>query len=166
METIPNGQWSLLRHGKEVNAIPVARMIGAFLDFLPPQPILFAHDWNAFASRVLLLALKRINPLEQAAEKILGFVDSLPLPKELLPSQASYALESLYQNTGGKSIDGAHAARANVPALWDVLMKLSCSSDQMDKHRITLNSALEKDKKSLRDWIARKFCAPSCVTQM
>ena len=92
------------------------------------------------------------------------------MPKELLPSQASCALESLYQNTGGKSIDGANAARADVPALWDVLMKLSCSSDQMVKHRITLNSALEKDKKIAerldREKVLRpQLCDTDVITQ-
>ena len=45
-------------------------------------------------------------------------------------------------------IDGAHDARADVAALCDVLLKLSCSSDEMVKHSITLNSALEEDQET------------------
>ena len=84
------------------------------------QFLLVFHNGRALDSRVILSELKRASLDDQFQDICAGFVDTLPLLRQVLPGKKSYALESLYQEQLQRGFS-AHNAMADVQALCQLL---------------------------------------------
>lgn len=144
-----NSTRRLLKDGRQVETVSESEMLASFLDWLPqPSCILLAHNCRSFDMRVLVAALQRADMMETAKRKISGFVDTLPLLKELLPAQPTYSLGALYKAISGQIMANAHDAKGDVHALCQIMTgrvgRIDIKHESLLKHSTTLGSAIHR----------------------
>ena len=76
-----------------------------FLKASKSRVVLAAHNGRVFDSRTLVKALFKENLLDAFQSVVMGFLDTLPLFKKLLPGRQSYKQESLVKDCLNKSYD-------------------------------------------------------------
>lgn len=131
--------------GKPINAIAPFESAKAFLDWLDnigDEIILYGHNCRLFDCPRLLRLLQRYGLLNTFSDRVLGFVDTLSLFRDLVPGQPSYRQEALIGRLLGKSYE-AHNALEDVRGLSDLLHHVSPETDRHLKHSFTTLAALE-----------------------
>ncbi len=132
--------------GKKVTCIQLTEALSAFLNWLKlvPNPILFAHNGKAFDSRVLWNSVERCNMGGLYLSHVTGWVDTLPLLKEMLPGSRSYSLSHLVDDLFGRqSKYDAHNALADVKALRKLIEFVAPGNELVVKHSFTLQSVAD-----------------------
>ena len=104
--TVVAGQ--LLYKSKPVQTLNITECLKESIDFLKAsnsRVVLAAHNGRVFDSRILVKALFKENLLDAFQLVVIGFVDTLPLFKKLLPCRQSYKQESLVKDCLNKSCE-------------------------------------------------------------
>ena len=84
--------------------------------------ILVTHNCKFFDARFLVQAAEKNEVMEDLAQTVSGFIDSLPAFRELLPERTSHSQENLVQDLLCKSYQ-AHNALADVQTLYQLVKK-------------------------------------------
>lgn len=101
----------LCRDGVPVPTIPLRDLLIQFLTYLAQfhNPILVAHNARCFDAPVLMRVLAE-NGLQQDFKQIVhGFLDTLPLSREIYPRLPGYSLEALVNQFLGQHFDAHNA---------------------------------------------------------
>lgn len=143
---LEHGQRALFKNGKRLDASSLPSALTAFVDWLPSKSVLLAHNGCTFDMRVLVKALQGNGLLELATGKLAGFVDTLPVLKEVLSSSStsssvSYSLGAIHQRLFKEPISGAHDALADVHALRKVLAEAKPADKAFMSSSTTTSSA-------------------------
>ena len=139
-----DGQRTLCHNGVTVEAVSVSVALKRFCDWLPKPSLLCAHNALSFDVRVLRRAIAQCNLVDEF-QHVVGFADTLPLLKQLLPKEASLKLTDVYFARFGRHLHNAHAADADVAALMEVLDDLKVDKTMLCKHSATLQYLVQCD---------------------
>lgn len=96
------------------------------------KPLLVYHNGKAFDSVVFIRTVLK-HPKSGLMTAVEGFVDTLPLFKELLPNRTTYNLESLVSETVNFPFD-AHSAFEDAKALQALVQHHQVTEDLLLKH--------------------------------
>ncbi|XP_068216108.1 DNA polymerase III PolC-type-like [Palaemon carinicauda] len=135
---------SLYLKGKIVEALEPREALQKWLNWIRPVApvVLIAHNCYNFDSRRLLNNYKRYGLLDELGQLVMGFIDTLPLFKELYPKMASYRQEELVTKILKESYD-AHDSLADVQSLQKLVMKHNLNDKLLLKFSFTYQSLLE-----------------------
>ena len=121
---------NMFSKGERVNSVSIKEGLSSFIDFLPDQCMLVAHNTHQFDTRIILSHMKDHSFLDKFKSKVLGFLDTLPLAKLLYPERKGargYKQEALVNDLVQETYD-AHNAIADVSALHKLLSVIKQSS--------------------------------------
>lgn len=101
----------LCRYGDPVPTIPLRDLLFRFLTYLAQfrNPILVAHNAKGFDAPVLMRVLAENGRQQDFKQKVHGFLDTLPLSKEIYPGLPGYSLEALVNQFLGQHFDAHNA---------------------------------------------------------
>lgn len=106
--------------------------------------IVFIGQNVKFDAKFIVRELLEFNLYQDLQDQILGFIDTLPLFRELLPNLSSHAEKSVVLHIMGPDYTyEAHNALADVTALRDVLLQMAVDNEQMTKHSMTSVSFIQ-----------------------
>ena len=126
----------LLYKSRPVKALALTECLKEFLQFLKSlqsKVILAAHNGKVFDSRILIRALLAANLLSELQDVVIGFVDTLPMLKQLLPGRKSYKQEELVKDCLHKNYD-AHNGLEDVKSLRALLLQLKPPNSVFSSH--------------------------------
>ena len=128
----------MFHNGIQCFPVCVKQGLQDFLQFLPENTVLVAHNSFAFDMRILLLHILDCGFIDLFKAKVLGFVDSLPVAKEACPKKASHSLESLAEGCDFEH----HNATGDTKALQFIVRNLNPSNKLLEKHPLSTTSAV------------------------
>lgn len=134
----------LLYKSVPAQSINLKECLATFLSFLKQQErriIMVAYNNKVFDSRILTRAFLSNNQYE-VQSIVVGFVDTLPLFKSLLPGKRCYKQDYLVKDCMNVSYD-AHNGLEDVKALRDLLVHLKPWNDAFCKHSFSLDYVLQ-----------------------
>lgn len=121
----------LFYDGKPItDAVAIDVALKNFIEWLKSRMpcILVAHNCKSFDARFLVQAAEKNGVIDDLAQTVSGFTDSLPAFRELLPERKSHSQENLVQDLLCKSYE-AHNALADVQTLYQLVNKfLKCQT--------------------------------------
>lgn len=173
--TVVAGQ--LLYKCQPVNTSSLVDCLQSFLHYLKSfnKPVvLMAHNNKVFDSRILVKAFMKLNLVEELQLLIQGFVDTLPLFREIIPHRPSYKQEQLVRDILDVSYD-AHNGLEDVKALRDLLTHLKPTDQQYDRNSFSfghVSDSLEHHTRvaynlpSLMPLVDRKVISKSMAQKM
>ena len=132
--------------------------------------ILVAHNCKSFDAKFLVQAAEKNGFMDDLAQTVSGFTDSLPAFRELLPERKSHSQENLVQELLSKSYE-AHNALADVQTLYQLVNKF-LNVKRLQKHSfkvswVTSYQKLLKEKKllvnTLQPLVSEKYMSASMV---
>ena len=138
----------LYRMGEPVDAVEMKDALQKFVNWIKAKnkkEDLFAHNANAFDSKLIICTLMRCNLLNPFTECVAGFVDTLSLFKNVLPERKTYSQESLVTDLLGISY-GAHDSLDDVRAFQKLVSHVNVNSKEISESRFTVDYALESTK--------------------
>lgn len=115
----------LFYDGKPItDAVAIDVALKNFIEWLKSRMpcILVAHNCKSFDARFLVQAAEKNGVIDDLAQTVSGFTDSLPAFRELLPERKSHSQENLVQDLLCKSYE-AHNALADVQTLYQLVNK-------------------------------------------
>ena len=109
-----------------MRAVQISNALNEFIRWLQPKApcLLLAHNAKSFDAKHLMRILGKNNLSEDFKEVVLGFSDTLPAFRELLPDQNSHSQENLVKDLLGGNYE-AHNALADVQMLHKLTSKFS-----------------------------------------
>ena len=129
---------SVFHHGKLVPSASIRDglvLFSEWLSSLNKDIILIGHNIKAFYVKHLLRHIKEYD-LGSCFQRIVGYIDTLPLLKFLYPANTSYSQQHLYQNIIGGEYD-AHNSLADVKALAKILNLPNVTTDTLCRFSLT-----------------------------
>ncbi|XP_049429318.1 protein PML-like isoform X4 [Epinephelus fuscoguttatus] len=111
----------LYRHGTPLDTVFLYDALNYFIDFLSScRPVLLAaHNAERFDAPILARVLRKCSLWEDFQQVVSGFVDTLPLSRNLFPGLHSYSLESLAKHFLHRDYD-AHDALEDAKILQEL----------------------------------------------
>lgn len=146
----------LFLHGKLVPTVNVADALIMFAEWLTAfnhEIILIGHNIKAFDIKHLLRNIRERN-MGLGFHTIVGYVDTLPLMKTLLPHETSHSQSNIYRRVIGKEYN-AHNSLADVHALAEILRTLDIGHELLSRYSMNSSWAdkyfqfLEEKKKNI-----------------
>ncbi|XP_076445543.1 DNA polymerase III PolC-type-like [Babylonia areolata] len=133
----------MYHHGDAVESLTITRALEAFIAFLGEEPVvLIGHNIKTFDCPRLLNALTACGLVERFGRAVHGFVDTLPLFREICPRAANHRQPTLVRHYLGKEYP-AHDAREDVKALQQVVDRARPGHDVFTRHSFTLEHIIE-----------------------
>ena len=132
----------LMYEGDPVDAGQPGDVLKQFLNWLPSDTLLFAHN-APFDARMLMFNCLQHGLSDLVQSTLTGFCDTLRLFREVLPDQKSYKQTHLVTNILGEDYD-AHNAAADVSALYKLYDKCDISEECIQKYCFTCDTTLRK----------------------
>ena len=135
---------SLFHQGKLVSSVPIREglvMFSEWLSSLNEEIVLLGHNIKAFDCKHFLRHTKECD-LESSFQRIVGYIDTLPLFKSLYPENTTYSQQHLYRNIIGGEYD-AHNSLADVKALAKILNLPNVTTDVLCSFSMTSSSVEE-----------------------
>ncbi|XP_056128551.1 three prime repair exonuclease 4 [Rhinichthys klamathensis goyatoka] len=133
----------LLLHRRPVLTSSLREALVSFITFLQMlgRPLLVGHNIRRFDCPVLARALDEFSLRSDFQKHLGGFVDTLPLARQLLKDSGlqSFKQESLVKSLLGVSY-AAHNALEDVQALQRLYWALKPTANQIQQHIFTLDS--------------------------
>nr|XP_055048108.1 three prime repair exonuclease 4 [Misgurnus anguillicaudatus] len=133
----------LFLHSRPVLTNSLRESLLSFITFLRMLgcPLLVGHNIRRFDCHVLARALDEFNLRSDFQKVISGFVDTLPLARQLLKDSGlqSFKQENLVKNLLGVSY-AAHNALEDVQALQKLYRAMRPTANQIEQHTFTLDS--------------------------
>ena len=129
---------SLFSHGKLVPTVSITESLSMFSEWLTnlnDEVVLFGHNIKAFDIKHFLRHVKE-NKMGLYFDKIVGFIDTLPMLKSLYPNETSYSQVNLYQRIVGGEYN-AHNSLDDVKALAKLLRFVNTSEHTLCEFSIT-----------------------------
>ncbi|XP_076453322.1 maternal protein exuperantia-1-like [Babylonia areolata] len=127
----------MYQHGKKVEPLKITRALEAFIGFLGNEPVvLVTHNTRRFECHKLMHALTACGLKEQFQQAVHGFVNTLPLFKELCPQLKNHGQQDLYRFYM-KSDYPEHDAMKNALALQQIVEKAEPEHDAFERHFFT-----------------------------
>lgn len=83
--------------GEKAQSVNIKAALEQFISYLPQNTMLIGHNIHQFDNRILL-HLKNNNLMDSFTSKVIGFMDTLPLAKEIYPDRkgkGGYSQEAL-----------------------------------------------------------------------
>ena len=151
-----------------MQTLNITECLKEFIDFLKASKsrvVLAAHNGRVFDSRILVKALFKENLSDAFQSVVMGFLDTLPLFKKLLPGRQSYKQESLVKDCLNKSYD-VHNSLEDVKSLRNLLLYHNPSCSSLSVHSFTVgfvSLSLEHYERetvnlpSLNPWLQIRF---------
>ncbi|XP_076454872.1 uncharacterized protein LOC143289707 isoform X2 [Babylonia areolata] len=133
----------MYHHGQEVVSLSITHALDDFITFLGKEPVvLIGHNIKNFDCPRLLIALQACGLVEGFRRMVHGFVDTLPLFRELCPQAENHRQPTLYRHFLGQDYL-AHDAREDVKALQQVVDRARPGHDAFTHHSFTLEHIIE-----------------------
>ena len=110
--------------------------------------ILVAHNCKSFDARFLVQAAEKNGVMDDLAQTVSGFTDSLPAFRELLPAMKSHSQENLVEDLLCKSYE-AHNAPADVQMVNKFLNVKLLQKHSFKVSWVASYQKLQKEKKLL-----------------
>ncbi|XP_067292755.1 three prime repair exonuclease 4 [Pseudorasbora parva] len=133
----------LFLHHRPVLTSSLREALVSFITFLQMlgRPLLVGHNIRRFDCRVLARALDEFSLRSDFQKEVGGFVDTLPLARQLLKDRGlqSFKQENLVKTLLGVSY-AAHNALEDVQALQRLYWALKPTANQIQQHIFTLDS--------------------------
>ncbi|XP_036432325.1 LOW QUALITY PROTEIN: three prime repair exonuclease 4 [Colossoma macropomum] len=133
----------LFLHRRPVLTNSLREALVSFITFLRMfgRPLLVGHNIRRFDCLVLARALDEFGLKAAFQTGVVGFLDSLPLARQLLKDSGiqSFKQENLVKTVLGVSY-AAHNALADVQALQKLYWALSPTASQIQQHMFSLDS--------------------------
>lgn len=137
----------LFHHRKPVLTNSLKEALVSFITFLRMfgRPLLVGHNIRRFDCLVLARVLEEFDLKADFQAGIMGFLDSLPLARQLLRDRGvdSFKQENLVKNVLGVSY-AAHDALDDVQALQKLYWALRPTASQIQQHIFSLDSLCNK----------------------
>ena len=126
-----------------MRAVQISHALNEFIRWLQPKApcLLLAHNAKSFDAKHLMRILGKNNMSEDFKEVVLGFSDTLPAFRELLPHQNSHSQENLAKDLLGGNYE-AHNALVDVQMLHKLTSKF-LNTKLLIKHSFTIPSITE-----------------------
>ncbi|XP_030630780.1 three prime repair exonuclease 4 [Chanos chanos] len=132
----------LFLHGKPVSTISLREVLMRFIDFIRMlcRPLLMGHNIKRFDCPVLARALDEFHLRDEFQSVVGGFVDTLPLARQLLKDNGlkSFSQENLVKEALGTSY-AAHNALEDVKALQKLYSALKPTANEIRRHIFTMD---------------------------
>lgn len=131
--------------GQPVEGRPHLEAVNEFmgwLDNIEGSVVMYGHNCRTFDCPRLLRLLQRCGFDGPFSEKVIGFVDTLHLFRQIAPGQSSYRQESLSANLLGAAYD-AHNALEDVRGLQNLVKGHSPVTEEHLNHSFTVKSAID-----------------------
>ena len=130
---------TLFCNGRPVTAIKISDAMKEFIDWLNPKKpcLLLAHNAKSFDAKHLIRAVESNNLSDDFQKVVLGFSDTLPAFRELLPERKSYSQPNLATDLLSSDYN-AHNALADVQVLHQLTTKF-LSTKMPVKHSFTVS---------------------------
>ncbi|XP_059191720.1 DNA polymerase III subunit epsilon-like [Centropristis striata] len=132
----------LLLNGSPLATVPLDDAVTSFLDFLRSfhTPVLLvAHNARGFDAPVISRVIRELSLLQEFRQVVTGFVDTIPLSKNLFPNLGRYSQKYLVDHFLARSYD-AHNAVEDASMLQELFN--SWSPEESNISRATLTSNL------------------------
>ncbi|KAI5614862.1 maternal protein exuperantia-2-like [Silurus asotus] len=140
----------LFRNRRPVLTNSLKEALVCFITFLRMfgRPLLVGHNIRRFDCLVLARVLDEFDLKATFQDGILGFLDSLPLTRQLLKDSGvqSFKQENLVKTVLGVSY-AAHDALSDVQALQMLYRALKPAANQIQRHTFSLDSLFSKKTK-------------------
>ncbi|XP_046392289.1 uncharacterized protein LOC124160481 [Ischnura elegans] len=124
------------RGGKKLVHHSAVEGLKAFIQFLSKSErgaLLVGHNVN-FDARMIVAAIQRANLLEDFMSVVVGFADSCPIFKKLLPGIQSYRQECLFKDIIGESVSlDPHNALSDSLALKMLMSHMDINNEHIIK---------------------------------
>ncbi|XP_034542611.1 DNA polymerase III PolC-type-like isoform X3 [Notolabrus celidotus] len=108
--TVEDG--TMFLKGEPVETIPLLKVLTSFMDFLRPFPspvILAAHNGRDLDVPILTRVVKQLSLQQDILQVVSGFMDTLPLSRDLHPNLPSYSQGNLVQHFLDETYDAHNA---------------------------------------------------------
>ncbi len=133
----------LFLHHRPVLTSSLREALVSFITFLRMlgRPVLVGHNIRRFDCHVLARALDEFSLRSDFQKEVSGFVDTLPLARQLLKESGlqSFKQENLVKTLLGVSY-AAHNALEDVQALQKLYWALKPTANQIHQHMFSLDS--------------------------
>ncbi|OWF48116.1 hypothetical protein KP79_PYT01251 [Mizuhopecten yessoensis] len=130
----------MYHHQTEVASVSLLDGLVLFKEWfskIGPKPVLVCHNGKAFDAIVMCRAVQQ--HLQSGLKDVIsGFVDTLPLFKDVLPGQVTYKLESLLHSVLQTQYN-AHCALEDVLALQKLVIHLNVPNSKMLTYSFSTN---------------------------
>ena len=135
---------SLYVSGKRVEALEPKEALAKWLVWIKPiaPVVLVAHNCYLFDSRRLVNYFKKHSLDRELKQLVKGFIDTLPMFKEVYPGMASYKQEELVLKIL-KEPYRAHDGLADVQSLQKLVVTVGLKDKQLLNYSFTLESLLD-----------------------
>ena len=135
----------LYYRGTEVEAVGQEKGLKQFLawcSLFSNKIVLYVHYARRFDSRIFLKSCINADLIAQVKEVILGFSDTLPIFKDLLPKRSSYRQSSVAEDVLKRSYN-AHNALDDVVILQELCKKLHVQEKIFLSHSLSVEWVLQ-----------------------
>ncbi|XP_061186837.1 uncharacterized protein LOC133194959 [Saccostrea echinata] len=145
----------MYKNGHQVLSKTTEEAFQSFIDWMKQftNIILVAHN-AIFDSRIIVRLFDSVELC--ASDFFIGFTDTLPLCRELIPNRKSYKLTDLAKDICSRHYD-AHDALSDAQTLQELVLCVKASSDMMLKHSFTTQFLFENN--SFADLTSRNLCS-------
>ncbi|XP_042364144.1 DNA polymerase III PolC-type-like [Plectropomus leopardus] len=134
------GDDGLFRHGRPVDTVPLVDALTSFINFLRSfrRPVLLAaHNARRFDAPVLTRVLQTLSLWQEFQQVVSGFVDTLPLSKNLYPNLGSHSQRNMVRHFLGVDYE-AHNAVEDAKMLQELFN--SWRPNNGDVSRVTIST--------------------------
>ncbi|XP_046408211.1 uncharacterized protein LOC124172766 [Ischnura elegans] len=135
------------RGGKKLVHHSAVEGLKAFIQFLSKSErgaLLVGHNVN-FDARMIVAAIQKANLLEDFMSVVVGFADSCPIFKKLLPGRQSYRQECLFKDIIGESVSlDPHNALNDSLALKMLMSHMDINNEHIIKESFSLDSFIRR----------------------
>ncbi|XP_063399567.1 uncharacterized protein LOC134684234 [Mytilus trossulus] len=135
----------LYRNGEIMPTDDIQDSLKEFINWLPDNCILLAHNAKLFDSRVIVYSMENNLSFNSFKQKCKGFVDSLPLMRTVLPERKQtgkrFNQESLVFDILGVKYD-AHNAVGDVKSLQQLVEHFALTHEKITPHSFSVEYVL------------------------
>ena len=148
----------MYHRGNPVKSVGIGEALNLFLEFLGDWPVVVVgHNIKAFDCLILLNAARGCDMVDRLHNAVHGFVDTLPLFRQVNKRLKSHSLGHLHEHYLGRNYD-SHDAREDARALQEIVDKAEITRVTLSRHSFTLAYIIEvqgfreKTEKLLQTW--------------
>ena len=150
----------MYHRGNPVESVGIREALNLFLDFLGDRPVVVVgHNIKAFDCPILLNAARACgsDTVDRLQDAVHGFVDTLPLFRQVNKRLKSHSLGHLHEHYLGRNHD-SHDAREDARALQEIVDKAKITRETLSRHSFTLTYITEvqgfheKTERLLQTW--------------
>ena len=133
----------MYHRGNPVESVGIREALNLFLDFLGDQPVVVVgHNIKAFDCPILLNAARACDMVDRLHNAVHGFVDTLPLFRQVNKRLKSHSLGHLHEHYLGRNHD-SHDAREDARTLQEIVDKAEITRETLSRHSFTLTYMIE-----------------------